>query len=315
MLFLARVVPALLAASSLVQAASVLPRSDDFLSGFLDTLCKANLTTLADNYKKIAETKEGKQVIESLEKGGEITLLAPENGAFDSDHPKLDADSLLYNALQGNIDKGFKNGAALTRRAAAQSHSVVASQAGISGGGERKRQNNNYQVQAVDQAFTTSRKRWSSSSIQISQAVGSAKVVGRCAYKQITILSIDNVLSLPGKFSEALQKASLLDEVENGKLLTAFVPIDDSFGNIDKLSKDELSCFLKNHIIYGKRVFSPQFESISRATAASGKQLQFLSENGMDYVCCGKSKSMVLRSDVISGNGVLHIVDKPLKCD
>ncbi|EUC56417.1 fasciclin domain protein [Rhizoctonia solani AG-3 Rhs1AP] len=337
MLFLARVVPALLAASSLVQAASVVSRTnDDFLSGFLETLCEANLTILADNYKRIAETKEGKLVIDSLEKGGDITLLAPENCAFDSDHPKLDANVLLYNALQGNIDSGFKSNTKVIRRdGAAQSHSVVESQAGISGGGARKRQGPSYQVQTVDQTFApNSRKRWSSSSIQIGQAVGTAKFVKRITYKKIIILVIDTLLSLPGgvsdllckplingapdgfsKFSAALKKADLLDEVENGKQVTIFVPIDDSFGDNDNLSKDDLSCFLKNHVIYGKRVFSPLFRSISDATAASGKQLKFTSENGMDYVCCGKNKSMVLRSDVISGNGVLHVIDKPLKCD
>ncbi|CUA77861.1 hypothetical protein RSOLAG22IIIB_06834 [Rhizoctonia solani] len=337
MLFLTHIVMALLAATSLAHAASVVPRSnDDFLSGFLDTLCEANLTVLADNYKRIAETKQGKQVIESLEKGGDITLLAPENCAFDSDHPKLDPDVLLYNALQGSIDNNFKSKPKVVRRdGAAQSHSVVESQAGISGGGARKRQaGGSYQVQTVQQTFTPgSRKRWSSS-VRIGQALGTAKVVKRLAYKKIIILVIDTVLSLPGgvsdllckplingapggftKFSGALKKAGLLDEVENGNQVTAFIPVDDSFGDYDKLSKDDLSCFLKNHLIYGKRIFSPYFESIPDATAASGKQLKFTSENGMDYVCCGNKKSMVLRSDVVAGNGVLHVIDKPLKCD
>lgn len=79
-MILTRVVSALFVASSLVQALSVAPRAyDSFLSGFLATLNEAGLTILADNYKSIAETEEGKPIINSL-KSGERTLLAPENG-------------------------------------------------------------------------------------------------------------------------------------------------------------------------------------------------------------------------------------------
>ncbi|KAJ1300017.1 hypothetical protein OPQ81_011851 [Rhizoctonia solani] len=335
MLLVSYVVPALFAAASLVKTASI-PRGDDFFTGLIDALNKRNLTALADSYGKVAQTKNGEPVFDMLENGGPITLLAPDNCAFEPDFPQLDSEALLYNAIWGSIDKGFDSNVALTRRSgAAQSRSIAPSGAGISGGGIRKTRANNYQVQVIDSGPSPgTRKRTSGTLIEIDRAVGSAKVVDRFEYKNIIVLVIDTILSLPGKVSDllckplikdapdgfskfagGLQKVGLLDDVNEGKLLTAFVPVDESLGDINKLSKDDLSCLLKNHFFFGKRVFSPLFEKIGKATAASGKELEFSFENGIHYVCCGKSKATVIRSDITSGNGILHIIDRPLKCD
>ncbi|KAG8724389.1 hypothetical protein FRC09_019191 [Ceratobasidium sp. 395] len=104
MMFLTKVLPFLLGVLTLVQASSmVLRNKDSFLTGFLAALKKENLTSLAKTYENIAGTNAGKPVIDLL-KSGPLTLLAPENSAFDPDHPDIDPDVLRYSTLWGSID-------------------------------------------------------------------------------------------------------------------------------------------------------------------------------------------------------------------
>ncbi|CAE6459255.1 unnamed protein product [Rhizoctonia solani] len=340
MKFLSRVVPKLLVASSAVKAASIALRNNDgFFSEFIAALNENNLTTLADSYEKIAETKEGGQVIDFLENKGELTLLAPENRAFD-DNSIINPDVLLYNTVQGNIDKDFRTtDHYFVRRRSRQSRDVVeTAQQFPPSNSLRKRteSSQDFQVQVIDQFVTDSgRKRTNDRLILIDRAVGNAKVIRRFNFKQIVVLIIDTVLTLLAKVSDllykpliksapnglvkfrgALQKAGLLDTVDTqGGRITLFAPVDDEFCDIEKFSKDELSSFLKNHFFFGKIVYSPLFTSVRKATAKSGKQLELSYENDIHYVRCGKDKAVVLRSDVISSNGVVHVIDRPLKCD
>ncbi|KAG8726942.1 hypothetical protein FRC11_014185 [Ceratobasidium sp. 423] len=330
MKFLSLVVSAVLAVSSLVQAASVLPRNnssnDGFLSEFIVALEKNGLTTLADNYENISKTEEGQQVIDFLENNGELTLLAPDNDAFYHDHPDINADILLYNTLWGSIDKGFKITDHLRKRRHSQTRSIPHSGFKRKGGNRRKRWESldEYQVQVIDQFSTDEWKRWfSDTKIFIDRAVGDAKVVGRFTFKKIIILIIDTAHaagkgSAPNgltKFKEALSRAGLLDLVDTRDEITMFAPIDEEFCDIDEFSKDELSSFVENHFFFGKIIYSPMLTLTGNATAESGNLLEFCFENDIHYVSCGKTKAVILRRDVIPQTGVIHVIDRPLKCD
>ncbi|KAG8724158.1 hypothetical protein FRC09_000052 [Ceratobasidium sp. 395] len=339
-MFLAMTLPFLLVVPSLIQASSVVPRNNDsFLTGFLAALEKKNLTSLAKTYANIAETEAGKPVIDLL-KSGSLTLLAPDNSAFDPDHPDIDPDVLRYSTLWGSIDDNFKTtNSSITRRGAnVQSHSSAPSgfpRRGASGGSKRSSGLlDQYQVQIIDQFFSTgSRKRWLNDRVVlVDRTVGSAKVVGRFTFKKIIILVIDTVLTLPAKISDilskplidstpsgfakfggGLQQTGLLDEVEDRDKITVFVPIDDAFTGVDELSSDDLTRILKNHFSFGTIVYSPLFPSISKVVAESGKELKLTFVNDVQYISCGQEKARVLRADVITPNGVLHVVDKVLK--
>ncbi|KAG8679424.1 hypothetical protein FRC11_003748 [Ceratobasidium sp. 423] len=107
------------------------------------------------------------------------------------------------------------------------------------------------------------------------------------------------------KFKEALEKAGVLDLVDTKDKLTIFVPVDDDcdYDNV------------KNHFFFGKIVFTPLFPSVGEATAQSGEKLKFWFENDVHFVSCGNTRAVVLRGDVIPQNGVMHVIDRPLKCD
>ncbi|KAG9075021.1 hypothetical protein FRC06_010321, partial [Ceratobasidium sp. 370] len=192
----------------------------------------------------------------------------------------------------------------------------------------------NNQAQIVDQFSSATKKRWNESPlILIDRPVGSATVVSRSKFKNIIILVIDTVLTLPKKVSDllckplissapygftkfggGLQKAGLLDEVDNGYKSTVFAPTDEAFYDAN-LSDDDCTSVLKNHYFFGKVVYSTLFPQIPKATAASGKELELSYEDGVHYVKCGSTKAIILRSDVTSKLGVLHVIDKVLKCD
>ncbi|QRW25630.1 Fasciclin domain-containing protein [Rhizoctonia solani] len=338
MKLLSQFVLTLLATLSVIQAASVAPRNNDyFLSEFLDALNKNNLTTLANSYEKIAQTDAGGEVIDALKNNGKVTLLAPENESFKSSTDELGANVLLYNTIWGSIYEHFKLPRIIPQRLHPRD---IAQTAYPRPAGSRKRTYNlqDYQVQVIDQFSNNdsdSWKRWSNDPlILIDRAVGSAKVVGSFTFKNIIVLIIDSVLSLPGKvsdllckpliknapegfvkFGSALQKAGLLNSLDNrGARLTLFAPIDDEFATLTSSPK-KAQIFPEESFFLWQGGVLALFPSVRKATAESGKQLEFLFENDINYVRCGNTKAAVLRSDVISENGVLHVIDRPLKCD
>ncbi|CCO32647.1 hypothetical protein BN14_06710 [Rhizoctonia solani AG-1 IB] len=221
MKFLTRVVPVLLAASSMVRAASIAVRTnDDFFSEFIDALNKNNLTTLAESYKRVAKTNEGKEVIDALKNNGKVTVLAPDNKSFKPDHPSLSPDVLLYNTVWGSIDDDFEgNSRKLSRRKSTQTRDVVntAQQRPPPNRRQKRTDPQKYQVQVIDRfSSDESWKRWTNTPlILIDRAVGSAKVVNRFNFKNIIVLIIDKVLSLPAKISDLLCKP-LIKSAPNG---------------------------------------------------------------------------------------------------
>ncbi|KAG9074404.1 hypothetical protein FRC06_010720 [Ceratobasidium sp. 370] len=337
-MFPSLVVSVLLAASTLVQASPVVPRgnSDSFISGFLAKLKQLGLTTSEGFWENTIHSTGGDYLV-GLLKSQTVTVLIPKNDAYDPTNPSIGSDPLSvlsYTTIFGSPEDGFKiTNSSLTRKGASQSRSSASS--GLEWP-SRKRWNgllDNNQVQIVDQFPSTSRKR-NNPLILIDRPVGSATVVSRSSFKNIIILVVDTLFTLPTKVSDllskplisstpngfvkfggGLQKAGLLDTVDNGFKSTVFAPTDEAFDEAG-LSGDEISSsLLKNHYFFGTIVYSTLFPYIPKATAESGKELDFTYEDGVHYVQCGSSKAIILRSDVTSKWGVVHVIDTVLKCD
>ncbi|KAG9084706.1 hypothetical protein FRC06_003936 [Ceratobasidium sp. 370] len=346
-MFPSLIVSVFLAASTLVQASPLEPRGgksggkDSFISGFLNKLKQLGLTTSENLWEETIHSSGGGYLVDLL-KSQIVTVLIPKNDAADPDHYSSDdpLDLLSYSIVFGSPEDDFKiTNSSLeslgshTRRGAKQSRSGASS--GLKWpSGSRKRWNgllDNNQVQIIDQFASTSKKRWNDDPlIIIDRPVHSATVVSRSTFKNIVILVIDTFLTLPRmvsdllckplvsgasftKFGGALQKAGLLDTVDYGFKSTVFAPTDEAFYDAD-LSDDDIASVLKNHFFFGKVVYSPLFPQIPKATAASGKELDLIYQDGVHYVQCGSTKAVILRSDVTSKWGVVHVIDKVLKC-
>ncbi|KDN33721.1 hypothetical protein RSAG8_13190, partial [Rhizoctonia solani AG-8 WAC10335] len=242
------------------EASALVPRTDGgIFSEYLDALNKHNLTILADNYKRIAGTNRGKEIVDRIESGKEFTILAPEDCAFDSDDKSLDPRQIEYSTLFGNIDKHFSTKDYHRRASHEQSRGTAESTMTRSGASNGKRSESYlspFQVQIIDR-FRSFWKRWENDDlILIDRPVGAAKVVDRFSFKNLVILIIDTVLTLPPRvsellrmpilktapkglmrFGEALKKAGLQDLVDTKDAITIFAPVDECLDDIDKLSK------------------------------------------------------------------------------
>jgi len=265
--------------------------------------------------------------------------LIPKNDAYDLISPSLGSDVqsvLAYTTIFGTPEDGFKiTNSQLTRKGASQSRSSASSGLKWPGRSSRKRWNgllDNNQVQIVDQLSTTS-KRNNGPLIVIDRPTDSATVVNRASYENIEILVTDRVFKLPTtvsdllckplisstpngfvKFGGGLQKAGLLDTVDKGFRSTVFAPTDDAFKAAGLSGRQITASLLKNHYFFSSVVYSTIFTNIPQATAESGNQLYFSYREGVHYVKCGSSEAIILRSDVTSKWGVLHVIDKVLQC-
>ncbi|KAG8794275.1 hypothetical protein FRC12_025094 [Ceratobasidium sp. 428] len=333
----------LLIVSPLVRGSPLAPRGgDDVSSKVADFLRSKGLHKSSDIYEAQFKTDGTKELRDTLDRKLPVTLLIPDDETVESSNlPTGDAlnNFLAYSLIFGTVEDGFTAPGSLSRRTPNQNHlggSSGFSSPGLGGSGGRRWNNlDDKQIQFIDQSAIGMRKRWDPV-LKVQRAEGVANVKEKLVFKNIHILVIDKFLTLPAKVSEnlcksllssapngfvklgqLLQKADLMDRVDTGKRITIFTPIDSAFDgiDIDKYSSDDLVSLLKNHFFFGKVLYSAFFPKTPKAEAESGKELCFTYENGVAYVQCGKSKAQVLRSDVVSGNGVMHVIDAPLKCD
>lgn len=313
-------VSVLLAASAQALPA-VVPRQNDYLTGLVQALNQHGLTTLSTVLTQYAGTQQGQQVAGSLSSGN-YTVFAPSNAAFEPVLPGLQADNstvgpiLSYHIVNGSYPANSV--------APARSHSIaptlLTNTSYVNLGGKP-------QVQVLEQSPN-------GSSVLVRQTTTNATVSNTTTYQNLIIHVVDKVLTPPGDLKAvlssslvsrspggfaglggSLQKVGLLDSLNDGASTTVFAPIDDAFNAINtttaNLTNDQLSAVLKNHVI-NSVVYSTQLPSTSNATTASGSQLNFSVQDGVAYVTHNQTRARILRSDVATKNGVVHVIDTVL---
>ncbi|KAF8596867.1 FAS1 domain-containing protein [Ceratobasidium sp. AG-I] len=311
----------LLAASAQVHALPAAVPRQDYLTGLVQALNQAGLTTLSSVFTQFAGTEQGQQLAGALPNGN-YTVLAPSNAAFEPVLPGLQADNstvgpiLSYHLINGSFPANLV--------APARSHSIVptllTNTSYVNLGG-------NPQVQVLEQTRD-------GSSVLVRRTTGNATVTTSTTYQNLVIHVVDTVLTPPGdlkavlssslvsrapngfaQLGGALQKVNLLDGLNDGASTTVFAPIDDAFVAINttvaNLTNDQLTSVLKNHVL-SSVVYSTQLPNTPSATAASGNQLNFTIENGLAYVTHNQTRARILRSDVATKNGVVHVIDTVL---
>ncbi|GAB1518632.1 hypothetical protein RhiTH_001695 [Rhizoctonia solani] len=316
-----RFISALFAASAAVQASPIVPRQD-YLTGLVQALNSANLTTLVAVLAPWATTEQGQQVVNNLPNGN-YTILAPSNAAFEPVLPGLQADNssvgpiLSYHVINGSYPADLI--------APARSHSIaptlLTDGAYVNLGGLP-------QVQVLE-------KTSDGSGVLVRRTIGNATVTGTTTYQNLIVHVINTVLTppsdlkaalstslvsrAPGGFSQlggALQKVGQLDAVNDAASTTVFAPIDDAFVAINStvagLTDEQLTSVLRNHVINNNVLYSTQLANTPNANAASDAQLTFSNEDGTLFVSYNNTRARVLRSDVAVKNGVVHVIDAVL---
>ena len=111
----------------------------------------------------------------------------------------------------------------------------------------------------------------------------------------------------------AVKAAGLVDTLKGDGPFTVFAPNDEAFaklpaGTVEGLLEkpEELAAILKFHVVAGKNIAS----DVAAASSFETVQGQSLTVDTTDGVKIGGAK--VLTTDVLTSNGVIHIIDTVL---
>ncbi|KAG9125237.1 hypothetical protein FRC07_008460 [Ceratobasidium sp. 392] len=298
-------------------ATPIQPRQDpNYISGLEQALRQSNRSGLANALTQYASTQQGQQVA-SILSNGNYTLLAPDDQSLqNADNSTLYA-LLGYHILNGSFPANLV--------APARSHSIVptllTNTTYVNLGGSP-------QVQVLEQTAD-------GNGLVVRRTTGNATVTNSTTYQNLIIHPIDTILIPPSDLKAALssnlvtrapngftqlggsmQKVGILDSVNDQSSTTVFAPIDEAFAasnsTISGLSDDQLKSVLQNHVINNNVIYSPQLNSTNTIQSASGAQLNFTNDNGFNYVNYNQTRARILRSDVATKNGVVHVIDAVL---
>ena len=139
---------------------------------------------------------------------------------------------------------------------------------------------------------------------------------------KVLLPNLQNVVELAvaaGQFktlAKAIETAGLLEALRAPGPFTVFAPNDAAFaalpaGTVENLlkpeSRDQLVAILKLHVVAG-RMFADQVVAAKTLTTLQGKTLEVVASEGS--VTVGGAK--VLKTDLQSRNGVIHVIDRVL---
>lgn len=114
----------------------------------------------------------------------------------------------------------------------------------------------------------------------------------------------------------ALEAGGLIDALKSEGPFTVFAPTDEAFkklpkGTVENLlkpeNKDQLVAILKYHVVSGK-VTAKQVVKLEEATTLNGKKVHISTcEDGVKI-----NESKVVKADIHTSNGVIHVIDQVL---
>ena len=114
----------------------------------------------------------------------------------------------------------------------------------------------------------------------------------------------------------AVGAAGLVEVLQSDGPFTVFAPTDEAFaalpeGTVETLlkpeNKDKLVAILTYHVVPG-RVMASDVVKLDSATTVEGQSLRIKVKDGMVWV----DNAMVVKADVKTSNGVIHVIDKVL---
>ncbi len=114
----------------------------------------------------------------------------------------------------------------------------------------------------------------------------------------------------------ALKAAGLIDTLKGKGPFTVFAPTDEAFaklpkGTVEDLLKPEnkakLTAILTYHVVAGK-VMAADVVKLKSANTVNGKAVQIMVEGGTVMV----DNAKVVKTDIGTSNGVIHVIDTVL---
>ncbi|KAG2054460.1 FAS1 domain-containing protein [Suillus hirtellus] len=295
-----------------------------YLAGLVQTLNTDGLSTLAAASALLNNSNNGQQVAQELSTGN-WTLFAPNNQAFSSSpinltsNPTSVPDLLSYHVVSGNFTAQTSPYPKITLGRTLLNDSSLVWLEG-----------NESQVLA-----------WSNGSagLFVLNNGTTVPVVNKTTYQNIQVLVIGSVLQIPQNLSDTLANSTydvtsvagglssinipftnstLLDVLSNAHGITIFAPNNTAIASASCIggllpNTTALIALFGNHIINGTTVYSPGFTNGNNYTSASGEPFAFRTNSSGVYVSsAGSNWARIMRSDVLTSNGVVHVIDSVL---
>jgi uncharacterized surface protein with fasciclin (FAS1) repeats len=111
----------------------------------------------------------------------------------------------------------------------------------------------------------------------------------------------------------AVKAAGLVDTLKSKGPFTVFAPNDDAFaklpkGTVEGLLKDipKLKAVLTYHVVAGK-VMAADVVKLKSAKTVEGQEVKIDASNGVKI-----NDATVIKADILTDNGVIHVIDKVL---
>ena len=113
----------------------------------------------------------------------------------------------------------------------------------------------------------------------------------------------------------ALQAGGLIEALKSEGPFTVFAPTDEAFaklpeGTVETLlkpeNKDKLVAILKYHVVSGK-VMAADVSKLKEAKTLNGQSVQIDTTKGVKI-----DKANVIKADIPTSNGVIHVIDTVL---
>lgn len=111
----------------------------------------------------------------------------------------------------------------------------------------------------------------------------------------------------------AVEKAGLVETLSGTESFTVFAPTDEAFAKLPKetldavlADKEKLTSILTYHVVSGK-VMSTDVVNLKEAMTVQGGKLSIDTSNGVKI-----NDANVVKADIETSNGVIHVIDTVL---
>jgi len=323
------VIPAVaLALTAVLANAQDNTQNSTYLAGFVQTLNNAGLTTLASTVDSVNSTDTGKQLLARLSnKNNNYTIFAPNNAAFSSTPGNLIQDpNALTNVIAYHVVFGhFQNVTDYPNTTIGRTNlgeSPVVMLEGFKNQVVAWARRGDGQVHVLNQNRTND-----------------PQVLQQTSYENLNIYTIDGILDYPGDVESTFEANDALTEfanlarntnvpvwdtgdlaVENWTVaevlsrirgLTLFAPSNQASTQGITGNRTQLWTILRNHIMNGTTLYSPSFVDVTYVSAA-GQYLHLNTNSSGKFVTSGNTTARITQPDVLTKNGVFHIIDRVL---
>ncbi|KAI0762310.1 FAS1 domain-containing protein [Fomes fomentarius] len=303
----------------------VLGQNITFLAGLLQTLQSSGHTQLANVATKLNASSSGQSLLTQLSSGSPFVLFAPDDQALSSlpnnvtsDNDAL-ADLIAYHMVSGNfsgVTTHYPN-VTLGRTLLADPKVVQ-----LEGG----------KHQVVAWATRADGK------VHVLNQLNDSVVTNTTSFGNVTINTVDHALIIPESFAETVRADNGSLTGAQNALNSVSIPV---FNSTTNQTATQSFFDLLNTGLRGFTFFSPNNSAIQSAssdlsslasnqtalialfqnhvklsganqTSAAGEPLSFSRNETGQYVTSGNVTALIVQSDVLLPNGVIHVIDRVL---